>query len=328
MDVSKSFVKEKEKRKNETLESMIRDNATHVTFGNNPHKHSESKAHLHFEHVKSVSTNIKEARQAGATTWNLRKWFESGSLVLVNDGVRIEESRSTGGTEVDSAKGRLSAEEGKESEEIIVGRETNVVEEKRAGEALSDSAVGELAGDKEVAGKGLFVFGSAGSGEDPGGRKLMEDPGLTRKERAADFESEPHQQVKKARNDHIDTIRKLEKVKERLSPMKHTFHGAAFHDEEYDPSREMRSMLPGLIQKEQQRDFEMHAFDSPRDANFDSSRGASSSSNPASIQDIARLLDQKLQPVHTSMNNLETQFTNLYLQVDHQIHDLQTKVEK
>ena len=71
-------------------------------------------------------------------------------------------------------------------------------------------------------------------------RSRLQDRSVTFKARA-DAISEPYMDVKAYRENHIEKIRQLQVVKEKLSPKKATENFE--HDFKYDPSSEMRAAV-------------------------------------------------------------------------------------
>ena len=151
------------------------------------------------------------------------------------------------------------------------------------------------------------------------------------KGRKIDFATETYQKSKEARQNHIDAIRKLQHVKNKLSLSKPSRDdGAELYDissspgnhaSGNDPSSEM-TFIFGAQENCQHKSHTDH-----NDVN--SERGSSSNfPEPISLNALSGLLDSKLQPLHSSISGLENKFSELSMRVEHEIVERQGRAEK
>eukprot|EP00973_Karenia_brevis_P042528 5887838-Karenia_brevis.AAC.1 len=128
-----------------------------------------------------------------------------------------------------------------------------------------------------------------------------------------DAASESMEMSKKARQDHLDSIRKLQKVKEKMSPSRSSFHIGSpeqMHDESYDPSAEMGYIFHG------------------KSSDAMPAKNESEQSEGVTMGGIAQLLQKELQPLKDSVAGIENKFAQLQLNVEGEIHAMKTSSKK
>eukprot|EP00973_Karenia_brevis_P075335 10465724-Karenia_brevis.AAC.1 len=64
------------------IDQMLRDGRTMVKFTKNPHGLG-TKAYDNYERVKGCGT-VGDARKQGASLWDLKKWFEKDSIIILS----------------------------------------------------------------------------------------------------------------------------------------------------------------------------------------------------------------------------------------------------
>ena len=113
-----------------------------------------------------------------------------------------------------------------------------------------------------------------------------------------DVISEPHMDVKARRENHIEKIRQLQVVKEKLSSQKAVENFE--HDFKYDLSSEMRATVG------QKLNFDIGMDSVPENKKHEYSESASS--KDVTLEGIVSLLDSRLSPLPESMSDLESKF--------------------
>ena len=112
--------------------------------------------------------------------------------------------------------------------------------------------------------------------------------------------------AKQRREEHVNSIRKLERVKERLSPSKETYK---------------------IEEEEGSQNFRQPIFESASSDKTPKSSSAMGSS-PASLDEIASLYDSNPSPLHESMSILEYKFSDLRIHKDTELQNINTSAAK
>ena len=71
---------------------MVRDERSLIEYVKNPHKLG-TKAYDHYEKIRGAVC-VKDAKGHRATWWDLRKWYESGSIILSAGGIMAADAKN------------------------------------------------------------------------------------------------------------------------------------------------------------------------------------------------------------------------------------------
>ena len=138
--------------------------------------------------------------------------------------------------------------------------------------------------------------------------------------------------AKRKRDEYVEKVRKLEKVKEHLSSKKNTGEADAsslsdlsnlamerLHDDDYDPTSEMRSYFIGSPSSSKHLRFESEAS---------TEEGKNSKSEPVTLDAIANLLHKQLHPIQSSISQMEGKFAQLQINVEGQFQEVRNVTER
>ena len=235
-----------------TANEWTRDGNVKITFmDDNPHRKGTALFQK-YEDVKTATT-VGQAKERGASAWNLKEW--------------------------------------KEKERISIG----------------------IGG----AGGGQGIRGSGGENvKDEGG-----DGGEKRKLdfRGADEGAEPNEVEKERRQEDLEKIRKLEGVKEKLSPAKKK---GKIDNEEDVVNVEMSD------ENEVGKEFQIHTPQRTNKMPTSSNAAADFQNVPVTMENLSNLLDTKLEPMKQNISEFYTALTEYKNEVNVSIVSLKTDFDR
>lgn len=277
------------------MTDLLTVSSTNLIFGENPHRVNSIK-HEVFEKAKNAK-NIGEAKQAGASLWDIRGWVTKGSVQVIADGTHGGGDGSSGTMSMDA--NTTSGAAGSSGGNGISNLATNTID-LDAMHNEDDMRADEVFDEVLRKDPGIFdITEDLLPDKNPiidSGRLKDRSESFKSRPTSSDAKSESIDQQRLRREEYLEKVRRLEITKERLTPTKSKVpEQAAFDISDGPPIR--------------QPVFEQE-------------------SEPVTLHAISNLLDKKLAPMNDSMSQLEHKFGELRIQVDKEMQDIKSSSAK